>query len=160
MSFGLAFLHQNIRILLSKSVALSLVHIFIIDHFSVALSQSSPLAQEKKACICHAWNELWIKPEAKVFVDSGVSSCKKEEHEIQSILFSIMTCFWKGWNYFQQGQAESWSHIITSNTSTVLIPLQMKRGVVGVEGMGKMMEGWMVKKGEKMKSVFWSGFQH
>lgn len=28
-------------------------------------------------------------------MDSGVSSCKKEEHEIQSILFSIMTCFEK-----------------------------------------------------------------
>ncbi len=158
MSFGLALLHQNSRILLSKS-ALSLVHIFIIDHWShlsVALSQSSPLVREKKSLHLSCLKWILNKPEAEVFVDSGVSSCKKEEYEIQSILFSVMTCFWKGWNYFQQGQAESWSHIITSNTSTVLIPLQMKRGVVGVEGMGKWWRaGWLKRREDEKCFLKW-----
>lgn len=52
------------------------------------------------------------------------------------------------------GQAESWSHIITSNISAVLIPLQMKREFSEWRAWGKWWRAGWLKKERRWKVFF------
>lgn len=158
-----ALLHHNIIMHLSQPLNSFLAHfiysLLIIKVIGVWLEVGHIFSGGKKAYICHARNELWIKQQRSSWTAEYHHANGRTWNSVH-LIFDYDLLLKRMKSFPTGGQAESWSHIITSNTSTVLIPLQMKRRVFGVEGMGKMMEGWMVKKGEKMKSVFWSGFLH
>ncbi len=157
MSFGLALLHQNSRILLSKSAALSLVHIFIIDHWShlsVALSQSSPLVREKKSL--HLSCLKWILNKARSRGLRGQRGIIMQKGRIWNSVHLIF-----GYDLLLKRMK-----LFPTGTGRILIAHNYVKHVHGLDpspdekgsswsgGHGEMMEGWMVKKERRWKVFF------
>ncbi len=157
MSFGLALLHQNSRILLSKSVALSLVHIFIIDHWShlsVALSQSSPLVREKKSL--HLSCLKWIMNKARsrgLRGQRGIIMQKGRTWNSVHLIFDYDLLL-KRMKLFPTGTGR----ILIAHNYVKRIhgldPSPDEKGSSRSGGHGEMMEGWMVKKERRWKVFF------